>query len=224
MCLPNLSYDDLLKILLIVILSGMIGYNREKTGMLVGIRTHILVGLSAVLLQIISVKFSELSNYVGDPARLGGQMLTGIGFLGAGSILKDNRNVRGLTTAASIFFVACIGLCIGFGFYFLGILSTLVGYTFLSDILHLKKFINKKRNKHNTHTFQICFETGTHINVKDIVSLLSTLYIDIDTMDLRKDHQNTCIIIKVKSDDEISSTDIMAELVQLNYINSIKEI
>lgn len=222
MYLPNLSPDDLFKLFLIVILSGIIGYNREKTGMLVGIRTHILVGLSAVLLQIIAIKISATSDFSGDPARLGGQMLTGIGFLGAGSILKDNRSVRGLTTAASIFFVACIGLSVGFGYYLLSILVTLIGYAFLSDILKLKKYINRKKT--NEFSFQICYESGSHINVREIISILSTMYIDIDTMDLRKEHGNTCIIIKLNTDDEISATEIMSELAQLKYISTIKQI
>lgn len=222
MYFPNLSLDDIIKLLLIVFLSGLIGYNREKTGMLVGIRTHILVGLSAVLLQIIALKISAASNFSGDSARLGGQMLTGIGFLGAGSILKDNRSVRGLTTAASIFFVACIGLCVGFGYYFLAILVTLIGYAFLSDIFKLKKFINRKNT--NLFTFQICFDTGSHINIKEISSILSTLYIDIDRMDLRKNKDTTCLTLKVKSDDEVSATDIIGELSQIKFLSSIKQI
>lgn len=222
MILPNLNVDDLIKIILIVFLSGLIGYNREKTGMLVGIRTHILVGLSAVLLQIIALKFSTLATFTGDPARLGGQMLTGIGFLGAGSILKDHRSVRGLTTAASIFFVACIGLSVGFGYYVLSTIVTLIGYAFLLDIFKLKKLINRKKT--TQFDFQICFDSGAHINIKEIVSLLSNFYVDIDRMDIRKDKETTCIILKVKTDDELTATDIIAELSQVKYLTGIKQL
>lgn len=222
MYFPNLIPEDLLKILLIVLLSGIIGYNREKSGMLVGIRTHILVGLSAVLLQIIAIKFSDIPSFSGDPARLGGQMLTGIGFLGAGSILKDNKNIRGLTTAASIFFVACIGLAVGFGYYELSLLVTLIGYAFLSDVLKLKKYINKKRT--NTLNFLVSYEENIHVDVRDIISILSHIYVEVDSIDLKKEENHTSVILKLKSDDEISPTEIVAELSQLKYIRTIKQI
>lgn len=222
MYFPNLVIEDLLKILLIVFLSGIIGYNREKSGMLVGIRTHILVGLSAVLLQIIAIKFSNIGSFNGDPARLGGQMLTGIGFLGAGSILKDNKNIRGLTTAASIFFVACIGLGVGFGYYALSTLVTFIGYIFLSDALKLKKYINKRRT--NTLNFLVCYEENINVDVRDIVSILSNMYVEIDSVDLKKEQNQTCVILKLKSDDEVSPTEIVAELSQLKYLRTIKQI
>ena len=218
----NLYGEDIFKVFLIIILSGIIGYNREKTGMLAGIRTHILVGLSAVVLQIIAVKISISSGFSGDPARLGGQMLTGIGFLGAGSIIKDSKNVRGLTTAASIFFVACIGLAVGFGFYVLSILVSLLGYAFLSDVFRLKKFIHRKKT--NECTLQICYEPEKHIEVKQIISILSHMDIDLDTIDLHKEYGNTCIILKLKTDDEVSVTEIIAELSDLSYITTIKQI
>lgn len=125
------------KIFLCIILTGIIGYDREKNGTMVGIRTHVIVGLSAVMLQIISIE--AISNgYGGEVFRLGGQMLSGIGFLGAGAIMKNDKTIKGLTTASTIFLVACIGLAVGFGMYMLSIIITAISYAFLEDIFHIK--------------------------------------------------------------------------------------
>ena len=90
------------KIIVCVILVGAIGYNREKKGMVVGIRTHVMVGLVGLLIQITSLEYYRINGGDNDVFRLAGQYISGIGFLGAGTILKDKRSVKGLTTAASI--------------------------------------------------------------------------------------------------------------------------
>lgn len=218
----NITVEEAFKILIIVLLSGLIGYNREKSGMLVGIRTHILVGLSAVLLQITSLHFWASGSLAGDPSRLGGQMLTGIGFLGAGSILKDNKNIRGLTTAASIFFVACIGLAVGFGYYVVAIVVTIIGYLFLSDALRLKKYI-KNKQKTKPLNFVIGYEESKNIDVRDIISVLTDLDIEIISIDLKKKGSETLVYLKLKSIDELTPTDIIAEISQINNLTRIQQ-
>lgn len=125
------------KILLCILLTSIIGYDRKKNGMIVGVRTHVIVGLSAVMLQIISIEAIS-KGYGGEVFRLGGQMLSGIGFLGAGAIMKNDKTIKGLTTASTIFLVACIGLAVGFGMYMLSIVITAIAYAFLEDIFHIR--------------------------------------------------------------------------------------
>lgn len=120
------------KIFLITILSGFIGLERETLSKPAGLKTHILLGISAVLTMICGEYI--FTNVGGDMSRIPAQLLSGIGFLGAGTILRDGFNVRGLTTAASLLAVACIGLCVGAGLYVGGIIATIVVYIILENL------------------------------------------------------------------------------------------
>lgn len=108
-----------------MVLGGLIGLERESMGRPAGFRTHILVSIGSALLMIVSAHaFSEFMIGRYDPGRIAAQVVSGIGFLGAGTILREGANIRGLTTAASLWTVAGIGLTVGSGFYFAAILAT----------------------------------------------------------------------------------------------------
>ena len=127
-----LSFEAQAVIKLIVgfILSGIIGYERESLNKPAGFKTHTLICISSVLIMLCG---EYLSMHWGvDVARLPAQLLSGIGFIGAGTILRDGFNVKGLTTAASLLAVTCIGLCVGAGFYVGGIVATIFTYFILS--------------------------------------------------------------------------------------------
>lgn len=128
------------KLMISVILGGLVGYERQFKNRPAGLRTHILVCIGATLVQIISVDYYSINNfYNSDPMRLGAQVISGIGFLGAGTILKEGINVKGLTTAASLWVVACIGLSIGSGLYFESIVATIFIYFCLKWIKDVEK-------------------------------------------------------------------------------------
>lgn len=119
---------------------ALIGMEREYTHRPAGLRTHILVALGACVVSItgemIFMHYSVLSS-TPDPARLSAQVITGVGFLGAGTIMKEGASVKGLTTAASVWAVACLGIAAGFGYYFLalaGMFFTFITLTFLETI------------------------------------------------------------------------------------------
>lgn len=137
----------LTRLVLACVLGGIIGYEREHTNRPAGFRTHILVCVGATLAMVTSdFIFRTYSENSIDPARLGAQVISGIGFLGAGTIIREGFNVRGLTTAASIWAVACVGLAVGIGFYEGAVGATVV--IFITLIL-LKKieasFTRKKK-------------------------------------------------------------------------------
>ncbi|MEK3733488.1 MULTISPECIES: MgtC/SapB family protein [Paenibacillus] len=120
----------LLRLLLAMLLGGLIGFERERTNHAAGLRTHILVCLGSALIMLLSVygfsDFVREFNVRIDPARLATAVITGIGFLGAGTILFTGKSITGLTTAASIWVVGAVGLAVGAGFYFAAIVSTLL--------------------------------------------------------------------------------------------------
>lgn len=116
-----------LRLLLALVLGGFIGCERELSSHAAGFRTHILVCVGSALIMLLSIYgFSEFVNETNvrvDPSRLAAQVISGIGFLGAGTILRNGHSITGLTTAASLWVVAAIGLAVGAGFFFASILS-----------------------------------------------------------------------------------------------------
>ncbi len=123
------------------LMGAFIGLEREKHGRPAGLRTHALVSLGSCLIMLISVYgFPEVTNR--DPARLAAQVVSGIGFLGAGTILREGTSIRGLTTAASLWVVAGIGLAIGSGFYLGGIVTTFFSVLVLVYLDNLEKRLN----------------------------------------------------------------------------------
>lgn len=112
--------EDIFKLIMAGILAILIGFDREKREKAAGIRTNMIVAIISCLLMILSNKIAGsdlgvLNN--ADPARLAAQVISGIGFLGAGTIIKQKDKVEGLTTAASLWGVAGLGLAIGYGLY-----------------------------------------------------------------------------------------------------------
>ncbi|MEC0243983.1 MgtC/SapB family protein [Paenibacillus dokdonensis] len=118
----------LLRLLLSVFLGGLVGLERERSNHAAGLRTHILVCMGSTLIIMLSIYgFSEFVHEVNiriDPARLASAVITGVGFLGAGTILFTGKSITGLTTAASVWVIAAVGLSIGAGFYFASIAAT----------------------------------------------------------------------------------------------------
>jgi len=114
------------RLTLSVLLSGFIGFERQFHRRTAGLRTHILVSLGSCLIMLTSLYIFDIykAQVPLDPARIAAGVITGIGFLGAGAIMRDRETIRGLTTAASLWVVAGIGLAVGCGFYLAAIFTT----------------------------------------------------------------------------------------------------
>lgn len=140
------QWEAIIKVLISGILSGVIGFEREKHGREAGLRTMILVGMGTTIILISSFQvyyiFSNIQNPLLrlDPARIAYGVITGIGFLGAGVIIKDQRRIRGLTTAACLWFVTSISLAVGVGLYIFSVVLTLISLL----ILYFLKIVEKK--------------------------------------------------------------------------------
>lgn len=139
----NLYFEFLIRLILASILAGLIGYEREFRSKDAGLRTHILVGVGSTVIMIVSqYGFFEIiqTNIRVDPSRIAAQVVSGIGFLGAGVIFKEHGSIRGLSTAAGLWGVAAVGLSIGCGLYTLGITFTI----FMVIIFEILKRLSKK--------------------------------------------------------------------------------
>lgn len=130
----NVELEPITRLILGFVLSGVVGLEREVSLKPAGLRTHLLVGLGSTLLTILSLEaFHEA-----DPSRVAASIIVGIGFLGAGTILKTKDKVIGLTTAATLWIVASIGVATGAGFYLLAIIATILAF-FRPKIGHLRE-------------------------------------------------------------------------------------
>jgi putative Mg2+ transporter-C (MgtC) family protein len=144
------NWNITLRLALSVLIGGLIGFERERNNHAAGLRTHILVCLGSTLIMLLSMygfsDFAKLDNVRLDPARLAAQVISGIGFLGAGTILYTGKTITGLTTAASLWVVAAIGLTIGAGFYYASALACVFALLSLW-VLNLaeKKYFDEKK-------------------------------------------------------------------------------
>jgi putative Mg2+ transporter-C (MgtC) family protein len=142
--------DLLLRILLGTVLGAVIGYERRMHGRPAGLRTHLIVALASSTFMVVSTHFVYFQTYKAgdlvavDPSRIAASVVTGVGFLGGGAILRTGVNVQGLTTAAGLWLVAAIGLSAGAGMYVVSLFSTLLGVVALTLLRRLE-------NKDDSH-------------------------------------------------------------------------
>jgi putative Mg2+ transporter-C (MgtC) family protein len=178
------------RLMLALILGGLIGFERERNSSAAGFRTHILVCLGSALIMLLSAHgFPEFAKQPGvnmDPARLAAQVISGIGFLGAGTILRNGLSITGLTTAASLWVVAAIGLAAGAGFYFPAILCTIMVLLSLWMLNAVeKRFFSSKR----VYLLKI-HATRTHGVLNEISSLLERQGVVIIRLSTEEDDRN----------------------------------
>lgn len=141
-----IELDSIIKILLAVIVGGIIGVERESINRPAGFRTHILVCVASALIMDVNIKL--IVGYVNaDPVRMGAQVISGMGFLGAGTIIKEGVTVKGLTTAAGLWSVACLGLVIGAGYYLLALFAVVIMWITLKVFSRFETRINKSKRK-----------------------------------------------------------------------------
>lgn len=122
------NVSSVFKLLLSLVLGCCVGFERKRKGQIAGVRTFALISMGATLAMLLSIyvpqEYLGLKN--GDPGRIAAQVVTGIGFLGAGAIIQMKGTVRGLTTAAGIWMMAAIGMAVGVGLYFLSVVATVL--------------------------------------------------------------------------------------------------
>ncbi len=144
-------WEIVIRLVLATFMSALVGVEREYHRKPAGLRTNVIVGLGAAVFTIVSLRVMDLfPDRNLDPTRIAANIVTGIGFLGAGTIMfdKDRTSVTGLTTAATLWVVASVGMLIGFGFYLEALTATaLVFFTFVV----LSRIVNKVREKSVDH-------------------------------------------------------------------------
>ena len=138
-----------IRLVLSVLLSSLVGFERELRGRAAGLRTHILMGLSSCLLMLVSIFVAQSygENNLFDPGRIAAGVVTGVGILCAGTIMRFGTSVKGLTTAASLWAVAALGLAVGAGFYMAACLATTLILITLFILSYFVKNIVKTKDE-----------------------------------------------------------------------------
>ncbi len=208
-----------LRLVIACFLGGIIGYERESTNRPAGFRTHILVCVGSALVMLTS-EFMLNKFMVTDPARLGAQVISGIGFLGAGTIIRNKYNVKGLTTAASLWAVACVGLAIGIGFYEGAIAATLLIYTTLIVLKKLEKRITIKRGK------SVIMVKGEDRpgQIGDIGKVFGDHDVSIQNIDMVYEEEEKVVIkFAVKLPKNIDTKDLFNDLKKINGVVKVSD-
>lgn len=157
------------RILLAALCGALIGMERGRKHRPAGLRTHMLVCIASALVMVTNEQLIYVYG-TGDPTRMGAQVVSGIGFLGAGTILTDRQNrIRGLTTAAGLWASACVGLAVGSGYYVGGILSSLFILVIFTKFVGIEKHIVKKSR---VMEIQVQFENAKSLN--NFISVLTS--------------------------------------------------
>lgn len=198
-----------LRLVVACILGGIIGFEREHVHRPAGLRTHILVCVGSALVMVTSeyIYYHYSSKVNVDPARLGAQVISGIGFLGAGTIIKEGISVKGLTTAASLWAVSCVGIAVGIGFYAGAIIATIIIFLILVVI---KKSQGKISTQKSTRLF-----IHTRIKrgeVNELSGIIQDMGIKIKKTDFVSSETDGEMVIRFTLD--ISGQISMAELIE----------
>ncbi|MBR3120179.1 MgtC/SapB family protein [Oceanobacillus profundus] len=213
------------RLLVALVLSGLIGFEREINNHSAGFRTHILVGVGACLMMILSLfgfsTFNEVNDNIRfDPARIPSYVISGIGFLGAGTIIVYGGTVRGLTTAASIWAVAGIGLVVGSGMYSVAIFTTLIILISLIFLNHIERIFPRSR----TTTF-IELVVDETIQINQVVEVIEKQQFSITNIEIiRQESSLRKFYIKMGRKDKQSLITIFEEISRFQGVKNISEL
>ena len=215
-------FEVLIRLILGFLLAGFIGAERESVNKPAGFKTHSLIGVSAVLIMLCGEYLSN--NYSVDASRIPAQLLSGIGFIGAGTILRDGFNVKGLTTAAGLLAVTCIGLSIGAGFYLGGIFTTLIVYIVLSYSYK----ISDKLDHFKILELQITIAQNSNEVISEIGNIFSDFNIDIKHIKRPKKDElegqtETINIVGQHSKKDFNKNELMKAISSLENVTEIME-
>jgi putative Mg2+ transporter-C (MgtC) family protein len=178
------EFDIVFRLGLSFLAGGLIGFERSSRRQVAGLRTHILICVGATLLMLLSVWIPQtlMQGRVGDPGRIAAQVVSGIGFLGAGAILRLGNNVKGLTTAASLWLISAVGLAIGAGMYLAaGVALFLSMFTLMALDRLEKRLFPVERNK----VLDISFKESVP-DTKKALEVLEQFGVRVQSIDLEQ--------------------------------------
>lgn len=211
----NFDYTLLIRLLAALLLGGIIGLERGGHNHEAGLRTHMLLCLGSALTMVISICICKEYNIHSEVLRMSAQVLSGIGFLGAGSIIATGKKIKGITTAAGLWATACVGIAVGAGYYIPAAFAVLC---MLFVMLCLKSFTKKIRTNKSVHHFEI--EINNKIVLESV--LMGLKKYDCEILNIRiddKNDNNISVELTIKVSGKINAFNITEELLKIDGVN-----
>ena len=213
----------IIRLTLAVIFSGIIGLERGRKRRPAGLRTHILVCVGSTVVMITSQYMTDILGNTGDIARLGAQVISGIGFLGAGTIIIDGKNkVKGLTTAAGLWACACMGLAIGIGFYEGAIITCIFLLGVMTGLHKLDLYLQG-----NSKVIDIYAEFDNISAVTDFISNVKETGARVSDIEMKKSKESgggVGVIMTLKLPEKCDHTEYLINLHKSKGIQFVEEI
>jgi putative Mg2+ transporter-C (MgtC) family protein len=214
----------MVRILVALLLSGLIGFERELKNHSAGFRTHILVGVGSCLMMLLSLYgfdyyIEKYDNIRFDPARIPSYVISGIGFLGAGTIIVNGITIRGLTTAASIWTVAGLGLVVGAGMYSAAVFTTIVILLSLIFLNNIEKVFTRGRRR-----FRVRIVAGDQLKMAQIETVLDSFELSIRRVEIDKNFNNErTILLELQKGHDMNQVALFDKLSEVKDIKHIDE-
>ncbi len=179
------TIEIIARLLVASVLGGLLGTEREIHGRAAGLRTHLLVSLAAAMFTLLSMFIAGVNkDLLGDPGRIAAQIVTGIGFLGAGAIIKEGVTIRGLTTAACLWVAAAIGMSAGAGHYLGAVVTSVVAGCALALLPHAERVLRK----HSYRELEVT--SGLETDVSEIIVAVKGHGVRVLRCDIDRDYEN----------------------------------
>lgn len=217
------TFSIIVRLTLAVIFSGIIGLERGRKKRPAGLRTHILVCVGATIVMITSQYITDVLGNTGDIARLGAQVISGIGFLGAGTIIIDGKNkVKGLTTAAGLWSCACMGLAIGIGFYEGAIITCIFLFGVVTGLHKLDLYFQG-----NSKVIDIYAEFADISSLSDFISNIKETGARVSDIEMKKSKESSGgvgVIMTLKLLEKCDHTEYLINLHKSRGIQFVEEI
>lgn len=229
---PNITELELvLRLVLAAALGAVIGFEREWRDRTAGLRTHMLVCLGAAVFTLVSaygfsewyesVPSGQRSTIVSDPTRIAAQIVTGIGFLGAGAIFRSDDGVKGLTTAASLWMMAAIGLSTGAGYYALAVAATLLMLLVLVALRQVSGRI-KRMNRPDQTPLEVIVSGPTAIGmVLDAIASAGGSVSDFTASMMRRDRPTRRLTFELSLPGDASVSRLVGQLALLDGVDTV---
>ncbi len=220
---PELElWEGLLRLVVAALLAGVIGVERELREQEAGLRTHMLVCVGATMFMLVGVygwSDYDLGNDIGvvvDPSRVASYVVSGIGFLGAGAIIRHGINVRGLTTAASLWVVAAIGVSVGAGMYAFAVATTALVILALWPLSQVKRLLAGKGDE--SRRLAVTLDPATSI-VSVLAAIEESGYV-MESLEIGEEEDTRRLDVVIKTAGDASLADLLDGLAELEGVRS----
>jgi putative Mg2+ transporter-C (MgtC) family protein len=191
-------YHYVLRLVFALFVGGLIGIERELKGKPAGMRTNMLMCMGSCLLIILSIEIFNKGMWVGDPSRIAAGVVTGIGFLGAGTIIQSRFSVAGLTSAATLWFVAAIGMTIGMGNYALAATAMVLTIVTLTALVNVERMVSARQRR---HLMQLRFLHGSR-SMQTVKGCFNDAGISEELLAVKRDGENVIVDFEYDSSEK----------------------